>query len=352
MSNNEQFNKDYLLDLVQADLDFKKEIEIDDEGLPVLSRRAVARLAGVNERSIRKNLISLAAAQNRSSALKPFIGQDFEGAAPLPDTLAYALIIHFAYCAQKTSEIAQFHAAVLGGSKFREWCYQVVGYDANKVNNSDTTVFDLVQRLVYNLEKLTINQNKIIEQSEILVSQHSELIAQQRAIIFEHQRVNNLVLEFGEKELYSIHNEIQARKRRSNIIVLPNLKDEFHVVDSIENIQSMPKKPELKKNVDRTVFNVETENIPLKYLANNLKYFWADTRLALGRNNLYRLFRVKGIFWEHRNEIRPEFFTRGYFVKDSNPNSNVSNTKITFCTPKGYSWLKHRFKTDWAAYVA
>lgn len=111
----------------------------------------------------------------------------------------------------------------------------------------------------------------------------------------------------------------------------------------------MPEKTKLKKNVDRPIFNVENENIPLKYLADNLKYFWADTGLPFGRNSLYKPFRAKGIFLEHRNEIRPEFLTSGYFVKDSNPNSH---TKITFCTPSGYSWLKHCFQTDWAAYVA
>jgi len=358
MNNNEQFDKDYLLDLVKADIDFKKEIKIDDEGLPVLSRRAVGRLTGVSDTAIRKNLFSLAANVNTSPALRPFMGQDFEGANLLPDFLVYSLITHFAYCAKKTTEIAQLHATVLGGSKFREWCYQVVGYEVknegnNKANNSSKTTSDLVQRLVYNLEKLTTNQNKIIEQSEVLVAQHRELIGQQRAIIFEHQRVNNLVIEFAEKDLFFINNEIEARKRRSNIIVLPSLKDDgFEPVDVVKNIGSWPDKPEFKKNVDRTVFNVETENIPLKYLAFNLKYFWADTGHRFTSESLYKFLRKENILWKKKNKIRQNFLNRGYFVKGFDPDDSLAYNQIPFCTPWGYSWLKHRFETDWAKYVA
>ncbi len=96
MNDRSNYDNNQPPEIAQLDMDFKKEISIDEDGIPVLSRRAVARLSGVNVSSIYKNLKSLADARSVSPALIAFNGQDFQGDAPLPDTLAFALITHYA----------------------------------------------------------------------------------------------------------------------------------------------------------------------------------------------------------------------------------------------------------------
>lgn len=93
-----------------------KEFTIDEKGRGYVSRRGIARLSGVTEGAIRKLLKLIESAhqnerkspgtlagqaikgayQNLPKNLQPFAGQAFDG-GNLPDTLATAIIQHYAF---------------------------------------------------------------------------------------------------------------------------------------------------------------------------------------------------------------------------------------------------------------
>lgn len=364
MNNDPNFEDKNLPESAQPEMDFSKEIKINEVGLPVLSRRGVARLTGVNVTSIYKNLKSIADAQATSPALKPYNGHDFQGDAPLPDTLAFALITHYAYYAQRTTETARCHAALLGGAKFREWCYEKAGYKlSNNKGNAEPGLKDLIDKSLSNLEALTEKQNKLIEQSEQIISQHGqlinqsdrlisqseklvnqqgEIIGQQGELISQQKDINQVLIDLAQKEQKLLDSEIEAQARRSNIRVLP----------TPETVQEEVKEgKEAKLFLSFRKYDVTEDNIPLQHLARTLHYSWKDTDLRVGRNRLYQLFRDEGIAWEHNNEIDEEFLDLGYFVKERIRLPKGYLTWMNFCTPAGWSWLDKRFKTDWAHLV-
>jgi len=65
-------------------------------------------------------------------------------------------------------------------------------------------------------------------------------------------------------------------------------------------------------------------------------------RLTLGRNNLFKLLRDKGIFFKNRNEPMQEYVDREYFVVKpiviQINGKDVSKLKV-FVTKKGLKWL-------------
>lgn len=111
-----------------SDFDFSKEIRVSDDGIGYLSRRAIARLAGVDPKAVRYQLDLIEGGENNlSEPLQPYTGQSFEG-GEISDDVAVALIEHFAYEAKQTSQIAKRHFRQLAGIKMREWCKQITGW--------------------------------------------------------------------------------------------------------------------------------------------------------------------------------------------------------------------------------
>ena len=103
-----------------------KEFSIDDQGHGFVSRRGIARLSGVDESSVRKllNLIACAG-QNLAKNLKPFAGQAFDGAEPIPDILAAAII---KYYSRQGKEIAQDTDDALGAVGLRTVIQSTLGW--------------------------------------------------------------------------------------------------------------------------------------------------------------------------------------------------------------------------------
>lgn len=121
--------------------EFRKEFSIDSRGKVTASRRAIARLAGVSDSSVRDLLkkIKEGARLERSRYLAPFSGQDFEGASLISDFLAAAIIAYYAheagrYCTEQAKDVA-FAFQSIG---FRVWVQQELGWASNKGQSHGT----------------------------------------------------------------------------------------------------------------------------------------------------------------------------------------------------------------------
>lgn len=121
--------------------EFRNEFKIDGKGRVTASRRAIARLAGVENSSVNRLLSKLASpdALNSSRNLTPFIGQQFDPDAQIPDTLAAAIIAYYAheagrYCTEQAKDVA-FAFQAIG---FRAWVQQELGWKSSKGQSHGT----------------------------------------------------------------------------------------------------------------------------------------------------------------------------------------------------------------------
>jgi hypothetical protein len=117
-----------MTEITQQDqpLDWQKEFKVDSAtGQVTGSRRGLARLCGVQEKTIR-NTIKLVRTKTISKPLEPFTGQDFEG-ADLPDIFMMAVVQHYAF---KGMEIAQQAVMLMGAIGLRTYVQKELGYKA------------------------------------------------------------------------------------------------------------------------------------------------------------------------------------------------------------------------------
>ena len=115
-SQNPTFNNDTNMDnqivtTVQPfDSDIKKEFSILDAttGQTGISRKGLARLAGVDPKAIRYLLGQLIQKEGGKETLpkllQPFAGQGFEGGEQIPDVLASAIIKYYAYQGKEAAQ--------------------------------------------------------------------------------------------------------------------------------------------------------------------------------------------------------------------------------------------------------
>jgi hypothetical protein len=107
-------------------LNWQKEFKVDQStGQVTGSRKGLARLCGVHEKTIR-NTIKLVRTKTVSKPLEPFTGQDFEG-ADLPDVFMMAVVQHYAF---KGMEIAQQAVMLMGAIGLRTYVQKELGYKA------------------------------------------------------------------------------------------------------------------------------------------------------------------------------------------------------------------------------
>jgi hypothetical protein len=105
-------------------LDWQKEFRIDlATGQVSGSRKGLARLCGVHEKTIR-NTVKLVRTKTVSKPLEPFAGQDFEG-ADLPDVFMMAVVQHYAF---KGMETAQQAVMLMGAIGLRTYVQKELGY--------------------------------------------------------------------------------------------------------------------------------------------------------------------------------------------------------------------------------
>lgn len=85
--------------------EFEDELSIDGKGQGFVSRRGIARMAGVKVNAVKYRLDTLKGVQQKVHfLLKPFIGLDLEGVQQIPDALAQALIKVFAYSGKEKAQ--------------------------------------------------------------------------------------------------------------------------------------------------------------------------------------------------------------------------------------------------------
>lgn len=115
--------------------EFRKEFTIDSKGRVTASRRAIARLAGVENSSVSRLLSKLSGgdSQKDSRYLASFTGQSFDPDAQIPDLLAAAIISYYAYeagryCTEQAKDVA-FTFQAIG---FRSWVQQELGWKSGK----------------------------------------------------------------------------------------------------------------------------------------------------------------------------------------------------------------------------
>lgn len=82
----------------------QKEFLVNDKGESFCSRRAIARMSGKHEKTIRNLLQNISADNSPSDLFKTFTGISFDGADFIPDTLASLIIQHYAFKGSKTAQ--------------------------------------------------------------------------------------------------------------------------------------------------------------------------------------------------------------------------------------------------------
>ena len=149
--------------------DIRSEFSIDEQGRAFASRRAIARLAGISECSIRNLVNNLGALKSPSKILEPFAGQDFEGALKLPDVLVSAIIQHYAF---KGREQAQLTASAFSAIGFRSWLQSELGWQQpqHKLPKSYAEALLEAGRLALENERLEA-EKALLEQENLQLSE-------------------------------------------------------------------------------------------------------------------------------------------------------------------------------------
>ncbi|MEM9804656.1 MAG: hypothetical protein AAF959_05205 [Cyanobacteria bacterium P01_D01_bin.56] len=125
-----------LLELKGVDSDLQKPVKIEDEitiredGVAVVSIRGVARLAGVNEKSLRKHFSGADFSANKLTgklAAKGFSGADLS-AKGIPDQAVGVILKYYAYDAgPNCTEEAKHFWEFIDDFSVRVWCYSMKG---------------------------------------------------------------------------------------------------------------------------------------------------------------------------------------------------------------------------------
>lgn len=112
------------LDLLPEDI--REEFSVEPDGKIYASRRAVARLSGLNTDSAIKNILNnILHQKNLSKPLQTFAGQSFNAAPKLPDVLVGAIIVHYAL---KGREQAINCMMAFNNIGIRTWFQQQLGW--------------------------------------------------------------------------------------------------------------------------------------------------------------------------------------------------------------------------------
>jgi len=200
----------------------------------------------------------------------------------------------------------------------------------------------LLNRLLNNFEQIIDSHKNLVQHQVTLLEQNNELMAEHQqmsqeifSLLSSQQEILQLQSE-GTEENLSLPPELEAQKRRSQMRLV--------------STPSTRKKREAVLFFPKKNYNVETDLIPLQYLAETFKLELYDTRLSLGRNRFYEILRLEGVMWPHNCEIDRDFFERGYFTINTVTMPSDRIRTIQFCTPRGWQWLNQKLRTDWKKY--
>lgn len=156
--------------------DIRSEFTIDEQGRAFASRRAIARLAGVDESTVRGLLAALGAGKPPSKILENFTGQGFEGAGKLPDILVSAVIQHYAF---KGKEQAQFVATTFAAVGFRAWVQSELGWQKPQ---TPVSAFELLAQMAMESAKLEKRLNQAEQTINQLLTTQQQAEAELKAL--------------------------------------------------------------------------------------------------------------------------------------------------------------------------
>lgn len=142
--------------------DIKSEFLLDVDGKAFASRRAIARLAGVDEKSVRDLISKISSAElPDGSIFEIYVGQSFEGAELIPDTLVSLIVEYYAYeCPERyRKEQAKIVCRAFRAIGFRAWVQSELNWQKP---NRTFSQFDLIAQLASEASKL----EKRVEEAE------------------------------------------------------------------------------------------------------------------------------------------------------------------------------------------
>ncbi|WP_013324641.1 hypothetical protein [Gloeothece verrucosa] len=150
--------------------EYRSEFVINPDGTVTATRRATARLAGVDptqlyhasrDTGLLKNLVD---GKNLSKVLEPFTGRDFRGDGNfLPDVIVAAIIQHYAF---KGNETAQLTALAFSAVGIRTWLHTQLGSQQPSPPNSSLSTLDEINIIFAGLQKLSIKP-ELVESAKL-----------------------------------------------------------------------------------------------------------------------------------------------------------------------------------------
>lgn len=127
------------MSLVHIPSEIRDEFTVGSDGSVTVSRRGVARLCGVDEKSIRLLLERVKGAELKGSVtLQSLAGQSFKGAEQIPDTVAACIVNYYAHEAgrYKTKQALSV-ALAFSAIGLRSWVQNELGWVAQPVRRDD-----------------------------------------------------------------------------------------------------------------------------------------------------------------------------------------------------------------------
>ncbi|WP_414546552.1 hypothetical protein [Nostoc sp. CCY0012] len=178
------------IEIAQIIGQIKEEIQIDSNGQGKASIRATARLADVQDSSLRRALLS--AALEPSALAKSLIQQGFTPAAMeswseqgIPDMAVAAIVEYYAfdagrYCKQQSRLVCKAFNRI----GVRAWMQDITGW--TKPTTSNETAMTQVQLLAAIAQNLAEQEQRLLEQQQ----QHTQVLARLKAVEIEQDRFN------------------------------------------------------------------------------------------------------------------------------------------------------------------
>ncbi|QFS51423.1 hypothetical protein [Nostoc sphaeroides] len=168
-----------------------QEIEVDANGQAKASVRATARLAGVDDESIRKALKS-SADLTPSKLAKELILQGFEAAdladwrtSGIPDTAIAIILEYYAYEAGRyCTKQARLVCRSFNTIGIRAWIQDKLGW--TKPTNPSETAMTQIQLLAAIAQQMAQQEQHLLQQQQ----QQTEILHRLKAVEVEQDRVN------------------------------------------------------------------------------------------------------------------------------------------------------------------
>lgn len=165
--------------------DIRSEFQIDKDGKAFASRKAIARLTGVQTSSIVRLLTRVAqgVALEDSKTLEPIAGQDFQGVALIPDTAAACIIAYYAmdagrYCTAQAKQAFLAFSAI----GFRTWVQHELGWQPSVPNpGSRGDILREMAAMADEVDLVKAEQAEIARRHAQLEQAFAEWVAKQQA---------------------------------------------------------------------------------------------------------------------------------------------------------------------------